>query len=313
METENQEIQVNRSINDLITYSVTDAAITELRERLLPLKVAGLDDQMGYAACKKGRLEVKGIRVAVEKRRKELKQESLDFGRMVDSEAKRITADLEAIESHLEAQQAIIDNEKKRIEEEAAAKAEAKFRGRVAQLQEWRARFDLEAVRAMSDEAFDAVLAESRAAYEAEVAAAKAERERLRVLEEERKAQAEQLRLQEQENQRLRDEVIAKQRAELAEQQRVIDEQKAAAEAAEREARRVEAERQRAEKEAREAEERRIAQEAAARQKREREAARQIQDRRLFEEIKVKFPTIESAWIEIARLMGVQNSTELAA
>jgi hypothetical protein len=47
------------TMNDLITYSITDASIAAMRENYLALRVNGLDDKAGYALCKSARLEVK--------------------------------------------------------------------------------------------------------------------------------------------------------------------------------------------------------------------------------------------------------------
>ena len=49
----------------------------------------------GYAKSKRVALDVGKVRTAVDKKRKELKKESLDFGRLIDSEAKSLAAELE--------------------------------------------------------------------------------------------------------------------------------------------------------------------------------------------------------------------------
>jgi hypothetical protein len=58
----------------------------------------------------------------VEDKRKELKADSLKFGRAVDDEAKRLTLMLSPIELHLKAEKDKIDSEKKRIAEEEEAR-----------------------------------------------------------------------------------------------------------------------------------------------------------------------------------------------
>ena len=57
-------------------------------------------------------------RTDVEKRRKELKQGAVDYGRLVDSTAKAITERLEAIEGPLKANKEQIDAENERIRKE---------------------------------------------------------------------------------------------------------------------------------------------------------------------------------------------------
>lgn len=291
-----------KTIDDLIVYSVTDAAIEKLKEEYLPLKVSGIDDKDGYAACYKARIEVKGYRVEVEKRRKELKAESLEFGRKVDAEAKRITERLEVIENHLQAQQDIVDNEKRRIKEEEERKAQEKFNNRVASLQKYNANYSLDAIKSMSDSDYDSFLSSAKDSFEVAEKKRVEDQERLRVLEAERAEQAAKLKAQEEENRRLQAEIIAKQKAELAEKEAQLKKEREAKEAEDR--KRAEEERKKVE-----AENKRIAEESAAKlkaeqekKKAEAEAAKKVADKKLFEEIKKSFPTIESAWVEIARL-----------
>jgi hypothetical protein len=103
------------NINDLVKYDVTNAAIAQYREELMPLTINGIEDKEGYFKVNEARLFIKGERVSVEKTRKELKEDSLAFGRAVDAEAKRITAGLSEIEEHLEAEKKRIDDEVARI------------------------------------------------------------------------------------------------------------------------------------------------------------------------------------------------------
>ena len=109
------EIELDAKPSLMQKYNVSDAAIAEMSEMYLPLKVSGLDDKEGYEKVRAARLNVKTKRCEVEKKREELKHESLEYGRAVDAEAKRLTALLAPIEKHLTEQQDIIDKEKKRI------------------------------------------------------------------------------------------------------------------------------------------------------------------------------------------------------
>jgi len=61
---------------------------------------------------------VKNHRVAVEKKRKDLKADALEWGRKVDAEAKRISALLEPIEVHLQTEEDKVTKEKERIKAE---------------------------------------------------------------------------------------------------------------------------------------------------------------------------------------------------
>ena len=93
----------------LIEYPVTDSAIAELSRQYAPLEIT---DGKTYKAVTVAIGEVRGYRVSVEKKRKELKKDALEYGRKVDGEAKRITALLEPIESGLKAKKQAVDDEK---------------------------------------------------------------------------------------------------------------------------------------------------------------------------------------------------------
>jgi len=110
---------------ELAKYSPCEAAIAGYREKYLPIRVADPTDKANAALARKGRLEVKATRVNVEKIRKDLKADALKFGQAVDGEARRITAELEKIETHLQEQEDIVAKHEARLAAEAAAKAEA--------------------------------------------------------------------------------------------------------------------------------------------------------------------------------------------
>jgi hypothetical protein len=103
------------NIEKLVKYDVTELALQSYREEFLPLIIKGLDDEEGYEKVKQAWLFIRGERVNVEKRRVELKAQSLEYGRAVDSEAKRITAAILEVEDHLTAEKKKIDDEVARI------------------------------------------------------------------------------------------------------------------------------------------------------------------------------------------------------
>ena len=100
-----------------VVFSVTDAGIAELEAKHKGLVVAH-GDKKGYLALTQAIAEVRTARTDVEKRRKELKQDAIDYGRLVDSTAKQITERLEAIEGPLKANKEQIDAENERIRKE---------------------------------------------------------------------------------------------------------------------------------------------------------------------------------------------------
>ncbi len=108
--------------NQLQKYNLPDAKIAELKDRYLKLKVNTSEDIDNYLACKSAHQEIKAIRISIEKKRVELKATSVAVGKAIDTEAKRLTVGVTEIESHLENQRKVVEDEKKRKQEEAERK-----------------------------------------------------------------------------------------------------------------------------------------------------------------------------------------------
>lgn len=214
-------------------HAISDVAshIIVMQEKYLPLTIAGVEDTAGFEAVHAARQDVKKKRIAVEETRKKLKSDVIQFGRMVDGEAKRITDMLTPIERHLQ------NEEDNYIAAKAAAKkakeeaARAKLQSRVDELQEVQATFTLAAVEKMTDDEFQSFLADATAKHQDRLAAEiAAEIERA-------KAEAEAARLRAEEEARLAAEREAKEADIRAEQARLAEERarQEAAMAAERE------------------------------------------------------------------------------
>jgi len=117
--------------NELKKFNVTDSAIAELSEQYMPLIVKGIDDKEGLKVVNAARKVVKGYRIDVDKRRKELNADALEYQRHINGEAKRITALLEPIESHLANEEKKIDDEITRIKLEKEQAEAEKLRERI--------------------------------------------------------------------------------------------------------------------------------------------------------------------------------------
>src|SRR3990167_3384021 len=153
---------------ELKKFDIAEAVISQWSKDYMMLTVAGLDDKDGYKAVKEAKLTVKGKRVEVEKKRKELKEDSLRFGRAIDTEAKRITSLLEPIETYLQSQEDVIGKEAERIKLEAERIAKEKLQGRINTLISYRQGFDATRLEAMSDQDFAEMSERSRIQFEAE-------------------------------------------------------------------------------------------------------------------------------------------------
>jgi len=95
--------------------------IEELKAQCLPLIINGLDDVDGYKAVSDALKFVVKKRTSIEDKRKELKADSLAYGKAVDARAKEITQMLSPIEEHLREQKEQVDAEFLRIEENKVA------------------------------------------------------------------------------------------------------------------------------------------------------------------------------------------------
>lgn len=235
------------------------AAVDQVIEKLKPyqeLTIAGVEDKEGLKRVHAARIEVRDVRVNLEKSRKELKASALEFGRRVDAEAKRIRLMLEPIEQHLIDQEEAILSEKKRLYEIEQQKKLAKLNDRLDKLGSIGVMENPITIEAMSDEEFDTFLAGKTEEFEATQARIAAEAEAKRLEEERIAAERAKIEAERAELERLRKEAEQAARAEREAQERRERELRAKLAA-------EEAERVRAANEAARAEQERIAAERA--------------------------------------------------
>jgi hypothetical protein len=102
-------------------YSETAAALALLRENYQGV-VYDVTQSKEMKAAKEARAELRTLRTSLEKKRVEIKAPALERCRLIDSEAKRITAELVALEEPIDVQ---IKAEEARAEAEKLAKYEA--------------------------------------------------------------------------------------------------------------------------------------------------------------------------------------------
>lgn len=221
--------------NELKTFSPSDAAIAQLAEEYMPLTIKGVDDKEGIALVHKARMEVKRYRVDVEKKRKELKADALEYGRKVDAEAKRLTEMLLPIETHLLEQESVVQKELDRIKREKEEAEAAELQRRIDELAKVKADYPLIYIKAWTAKDFEEKLTEATEKY-------REEQERLEALEAERVF----LEAEKEAARRAEEERLAQERAEL-EKQRAEMEAERQKQEAERQAR-LKAEREELEK-----------------------------------------------------------------
>lgn len=107
-------------MSQLIEYSQTEAALAELRQRYADV-AWDLTTTKGDKEARAARKELVSLRTALEAKRQELKAPALERSRLIDAEAARIKAEIEALEKPIDAQ---IKADEARRERERQEKAE---------------------------------------------------------------------------------------------------------------------------------------------------------------------------------------------
>ena len=262
-------------MDQVVEYNVTDAAISDMRTRYMALTIKGLDDMKGLAEVHEARMVVRGKRIEVEKKRKELKADALAWSQKVDSEARRITKALEPIETHLTTEEEKITKEKERIKAEEERKRNEEAQDRVYKMAAWGVSMPFAEALNISKGEFDAKLIIAEDEYKKEqmrlVEAAQKEQERIAAERKAREEEAAKLASERAELDRIRAEE-AKKRAEEEAKLRAEREKIEAERRAVEDARREQEHREALERAKKEAAERAIieAKERAEREARER-------------------------------------------
>lgn len=119
MDTPAQNIPTFQELveSGLKKFDVVVPAIEELKKSYLPLKIKSVDDKEGYEKVSKALRFMISKRNEVEEKRKELKADSLAYGKAVDTRAKEITFMLTPIEEHLRIEKEKIDDEIEALKE----------------------------------------------------------------------------------------------------------------------------------------------------------------------------------------------------
>lgn len=233
-----QGMEVNAAKKLLADYGLPMVEVGELIEKANTIEVADESDTASMKAARETRLAIRTHRIAFEKRHDELKADSLAYGRAVDLVQRVGLEMLKPVEDALK------DKEEyaQRLEE---ARREKRIAERTAELQKYTDDVSVYNFADMADDAFQLLLDQVKAAYDARIAAEKAAKEKA---EQEAKAE-EEARLaaqkkaeeaakvarakarKEAEKRKEAEEKLAAERAEQAEKERVAAEKLAAEQA----------------------------------------------------------------------------------
>lgn len=115
----------NQTTTAIAEYSPTEAGLAELRTKYGDASRYDVTKAEGMNAAKEARRELRTVRTDLEKKRVEIKAPALERCKLIDSEAKRITAEIEKLEGPIDAKIKAEEDRKEREKEavEAAKRA----------------------------------------------------------------------------------------------------------------------------------------------------------------------------------------------
>lgn len=172
--------------------------LNQLKDQVLDIRVTSIEQVDEMKAAKQARLLLRKIRTSADKTRKDLKEDSLKYGRAVQEVYNAIEGQITPLEDYLREQEEYVE----RMEAERISKMVRERQAQIAQYASFAPQPD-QVIAAMTDEAFAMLKAGIEAQYQEHLrkqaeaeAAAKAEAERVAKLEaelaEQRRKEAEQ-------------------------------------------------------------------------------------------------------------------------
>lgn len=291
-------------------YDINLATIAQLHEKYMCLRTNGPDDEEAYQTVRRARLDMKAKRVQLDKTRRELNREALDWQRGVNGVAKEYLAKMTPIEEHLIEQERLVTDAIAEAKAAEARRREEKFQARWDSLSQVGALASPAEVRDMDEETFVEYL------ERATIKHVRRERER-REAEQQRERERKELDAERERIRKEREMLLAKEEEERrAMEERRAERERQEAEAAEAHAAKMRAEEERiqAEREAVRARERELEEkkrqadkEAFERAEKERAKAKAISDAS-----KKRKSDIERDRVTLDRLLRHMHDNELS-
>ncbi|ASZ72200.1 TPA: hypothetical protein ACWX81_000693 [Pseudomonas aeruginosa] len=119
-----KNVDLDNGTVEVTEYSATNAALAQLRVKYAEVPDANTEE--GYAFIKDGIKELTSLRTSLEAARKREKAPYLQAGQIIDAEAKRITAELAALEDPMKAAKKVVDDRVERERRERIARLQQK-------------------------------------------------------------------------------------------------------------------------------------------------------------------------------------------
>ena len=114
----NEEINKEVTRGEVGAYSFVDKKLKELKDSY-GSEVPNAESKEGYERSKMIAKEMRTLRISLEAKRKEIKAPALQYGKMIDAEAKRLTAEIENIEQPHALAYKEVDDVKKQLKLDA--------------------------------------------------------------------------------------------------------------------------------------------------------------------------------------------------
>lgn len=140
---EAEVVTATTTINDsLVKANITEAVISGLKEKYLPMTINGQEDREGYMAVKEARKDCKAWRVRAEKVCKKGREDAVAVQKAWVAKEKDVSGRIGEVEDYLQKLEDDYDAEKERIKQEIKAKHDAQYTVRSLELAKLGASFD---------------------------------------------------------------------------------------------------------------------------------------------------------------------------
>lgn len=156
VENELLAIDIEPSHGDLLAkiYDMPDSVIADLSTKYLPLKIAGAVDKQGRGVVHNALMDIRGLATAIDKTRLKTNEKAQAWIKVNNGEARRLTALLDPIKNHLQAERDNHDNQVAEIKAAEQKKLDDRNQKRMDALLAVGATIGLAAVVTMDEQAY---------------------------------------------------------------------------------------------------------------------------------------------------------------
>lgn len=107
-------------------FNPKKAELTVMADKYRGLTIAGIEDKEGFKRVHEAQMELRSVRVDIEKKGKALREDALSFQKQVIALEKELVGIISPVEDALKAEKEKVESEKERIRLEAETKERAR-------------------------------------------------------------------------------------------------------------------------------------------------------------------------------------------